>query len=151
MNTFAKGNLSREIKNKIYTTINQLHDELDKSYELKKELNFDTEFPELITNETRIKLLKEFTFLFKLAKNIQLNNNRMSGDFPTLEKKNEMLERSSAITKRCKLHFSQLKRLQTENYEDNVMYFTTLLRVLYSLSIHHLVSGASSPHLSISH
>ena len=30
----------REIKNKIYTTINQLHDELDKSYELKKELNF---------------------------------------------------------------------------------------------------------------
>lgn len=107
------------IKNKIYTTINQLHDELDKSYELKKELNFDTEFPELITNETRIKLLKEFTFLFKLAKN--------------LDKKNEMIERTSAITKRCKLHFSQLKRLETKNYEDNVVYFTTLLRVLYSL------------------
>tara|TARA_R110002074_G_scaffold108029_4_gene233294 strand:+ start:421 stop:780 length:360 start_codon:yes stop_codon:yes gene_type:complete len=114
----------KQIKNKIYTTINQLHDELDKSYELKKELNFDTEFLELITNETRIKLLKEFINIFKLAKN--------------LEKKNEMLERSSGITKRCKLHFSQLKRLQTNNYEDNVLYFTTLLRVLYSLSIHHL-------------
>tara|TARA_R110000851_G_scaffold100718_1_gene216475 strand:+ start:76 stop:462 length:387 start_codon:yes stop_codon:yes gene_type:complete len=127
----------KQIKNKIYTTINQLHDELDKSYELKKELNFDTEFLELITNETRIKLLKEFINIFKLAKN--------------LEKKNEMLERSSGITKRCKLHFSQLKRLQTNNYEDNVLYFTTLLRVLYSLSIHHLASGASSPPLSIVH
>ena len=30
--------MNREIKNKIYTTINQLHEELDKSYELKKEL-----------------------------------------------------------------------------------------------------------------
>lgn len=127
----------KQIKNKIYTTINQLHDELDKSYELKKELDFDTEFPELITTETRIKLLKEFINIFKLAKN--------------LEKKNEMLERSSGITKRCKLHFSQLKRLQTENYEDNVLYFTTLMRVVYSLSIHHLASGASSPPLSISH
>lgn len=115
--------MNREIKNKIYTTINQLHEELDKSYELKKELNFDTEFPELITNETRIKLLKEFINIFKLAKKNT--------------KDKLILERSSAITKRCKLHFSQLKRLGTKNYEDNVMYFTTLFRVLYSLSISH--------------
>ena len=115
--------MNRVIKNKIYTTINQLQDELDKSYELKKELNFDTEFPELITNETRIKLLKEFIFLFKLAKKNT--------------KDKLILERSSAITKRCKLHFSQLKRLETKNYEDNVMFFTTLMRVVYSLSISH--------------
>jgi hypothetical protein len=115
--------MNREIKNKIYTTINQLHEELDKSYELKKELNFDTEFPELITNETRIKLLKEFINIFKLAKKNT--------------KDKLILERSSAITKRCKLHFSQLKRLETKNYEDNVMFFTTLMRVLYSLSISH--------------
>ena len=115
--------MNREIKNKIYTTINQLHEELDKSYELKKELNFDTEFPELITNETRIKLLKEFINIFKLAKKNT--------------KDKLILERSSAITKRCKLHFSQLKRLETKNYEDNVMFFTTLTRVLYSLSISH--------------
>ena len=114
----------REIKNKIYTTINQLHEELDKSYELKKELNFDTEFPELITNETRIKIIKEFIEIYKLAKKNT--------------KDKLILERSSAITKRCKLHFSQLKRLETKNYEDNVMFFTTLMRVLYSLSIHHL-------------
>jgi hypothetical protein len=127
----------REIKNKIYTTINNLHEELDKSYELKKELNFDTEFPELITNETRIKIIKEFIEIYKLAKkNIQLNNNRMSGDFPTTKDK-LILERMSNITKRLKLHFSQLKRLETKNYEDNVKYFTILLRVLFSLSTSH--------------
>ena len=108
------------IKNEIYTTINELHDELDKSYELKKELNFDTEFPDLITTETRIKLLREFINLFKLAKkNPQI----------------VILERISAITKRCKLHFSQLKRLGTKNYKGNVMYFTALVKILYSLSI----------------
>jgi len=115
--------MNREIKNKIYTTISGLHDELDKSYELKKELDFDTEFPELITNETRIKILKEFIDIFKLAKKNT--------------KDKSILEKSSAITKRLKLHFSQLKRLGTKNYEDNVMFFTTLMRVIYSLFISH--------------
>jgi metal-dependent amidase/aminoacylase/carboxypeptidase family protein len=115
--------MNREIKNKIYTTINQLHDELDKSYELKKELNFDTEFPELITNETRIKIIKEFIEIYKLAKKNT--------------KDKLILERMSNITKKCKLHFSQLKRLKTKNYEDNVKYFTILLRVLFSLSTSH--------------
>ena len=137
--------MNKQIKNKIYLTINGLHDELDRSYELKNELNFDEELGELVATTTRIKILKEFIEIFKLAKkNIQLNNNRMSGNLPTTKDK-LILERSSALSKRCKLHFSQLKRLQTENYEDNVMYFTTLFRVLYSLSIHHL-----APPLSIS-
>ena len=109
------------IKNKIYTTISGLHDELDKSYELKKELNFDTEFPELITNETRIKIIKEFINLFKLAKKNP--------------KDKLILERINSMTKRCKLHFSQLKKIQNKNYTDNVMYFTTLFRVLYYLQL----------------
>lgn len=92
---------------------------MDKSYELKKELNFDTEFPELIITETRIKIIKEFIDIYKLAKNNT--------------KDKIIMERMSNITKRLKLHFSQLKRLKTQNYEDNVMYFTILLRVLYSL------------------
>tara|TARA_R110001592_G_scaffold116898_1_gene318555 strand:- start:140 stop:553 length:414 start_codon:yes stop_codon:yes gene_type:complete len=117
------------IKNEIYTTINQLHDELDKSYELKKELNFDTEFPDLITTETRIKLLKEFINLFKLVK----KNPHTLNEFTMC--RCVILERCSAITKRCKLHFSQLKRLGTKNYKGNVMYFTALMKVLYSLSI----------------
>lgn len=126
----------REIKNKIYTTINNLHEELDKSYELKKELNFDTEFPELITNETRIKILKEFIEIYKLAKKNIPYSGSLSQRYGNLSNK-LILERMSNITKRLKLHFSQLKRLKTENYEDNVMYFTILLRVLFSLSTHH--------------
>lgn len=128
MNTFMKGNLNREIKNKIYTTISNLHEQLDKSYELKKKLNFDTEFPELITNETRIKIIKEFIEIYKLAKkNIPYGEERSTKD-------KLILERISNITKRLKLHFSQLKRLETKNYEDNKRYFTILLRVLFSLS-----------------
>ena len=121
LSTFTKGNLSRQIKNKIYTTINQLHEELDKSYEFKKDLDFDTELGELVTTITRIKILREFINIFKLTK--------------SLDKKTLILEKTSNLTKRCKLHFCQLKKLQTENYEDNVKYFTTLMKVIYSLSI----------------
>jgi len=121
LSTFTKGNLSRQIKNKIYTTINQLHEELDKSYEFKKDLDFDTELGELVTTITRIKILREFINIFKLTK--------------SLDKKTLILEKTSNLTKRCKLHFCQLKKLQTENYEDNVLYFTTLMKVIYSLSI----------------
>lgn len=110
----------KQIKNKIYATTDHLYTELYKSYELKKELDFDTEFGELVANETRIKILKEFIDIFKLAKK---RNNEL------------ILERTSNLTKRCKLHFSQLRRLETKNYKDNVMYFTTLMKVLYSLAI----------------
>ena len=44
----------KQIKNKIYLTINGLHEELDRSYELKNELNFDEEFGELVATTTRI-------------------------------------------------------------------------------------------------
>ena len=111
----------KQIKNKIYLTINGLYDELDKSYELKKELDFDTELGELVATTTRIKILKEFIEIFKLAKKN--------------DKKTLILEKTSNLTKKCKLHFFQLKKLQTENYKDNVLYFTTLMKVIYSLVI----------------
>lgn len=111
--------MNREIKNKIYFTLNQLHDELDKSYDLKKQLNFDTQFVELLTNETRIKILKEFISLFKLLKN----------------KNNENVpERLYHLSKRIKIHFSQLKKLKTKNYKDNIIYFVSLSRVVLMLS-----------------
>lgn len=111
----------KQIKNKIYSTINGLHDELDKSYELKKELNFNEELGELVATTTRIKILKEFIEIFKLLKkNVGVA-------------KDQIIKRTIVLTKRCKLHFYQLKKLQTINYENNVMYFTTLMRVLYSL------------------
>lgn len=104
------------IRDKISITINQLYEELDKSLDLKKELDYDTEFPELVINETRIKILKEFIQIFKvLKKNITANVNMLN------------------LSKRLKLHFSQLKKVGTVNYKSNIEYFTTLLKVGYSL------------------
>ena len=112
--------MNRNIKNKIYTTINQLHEELDKSYELKNQLSFDNEFPELITNETRIKVLKEYIEIYKLAKK-NVNDETI-------------LDRTKNINKKLNLHLHQLKKLQTKNYQDNVKYFTVLTQVLCFLS-----------------
>lgn len=109
------------IKQNIYSTINQLHEELDNTYELKKTLNYETEFGELVSTLTRIKILKEFIYLFKLTKS--LNNNSQA----------IILERISFLTKRVKIHFNQLSKIETRNHYDNVMYFTTLMKVLYQL------------------
>ena len=98
------------LKNKIYTTLDNLYDELDKSYTLKEQLHFDLEFGELITNETRIKLLRK-------------------------NEKENVLKLLNNITNRTKLHFSQLKKIKTKNLEDNKMYFTTLLRVAFNLCL----------------
>jgi hypothetical protein len=114
--------MNRDTRNKIYSTITQLNEELDKSYELQKTLNFDRDFPTLITTTTRIKILKEFIELFKLMKNYNTTTRVI------------ILERTSILTKRVKLHFFQLKRLK-DNLEDNTLFFTTLLRVLLSLTI----------------
>jgi len=111
---------SKDVNCKINTTLDYLYDELDKSYIIKKELNFDTEFGELITNETRIKLLKDFIIVFKL-----LRKN---------EKKN-VLKLLNNITNRTRLHFSQLKRIKNKNFEDNKLYFTTLIRVAFNLCL----------------
>ena len=108
------------LKNKIYTTLDNLYDELDKSYTLKEQLHFDLEFGELITNETRIKLLKDFIIVFKLLRKNEKEN---------------VLKLLNNITNRTKLHFSQLKRIKTKNLEDNKMYFTTLLRVAFNLCL----------------
>lgn len=112
--------MNKQIKNKIYITLDYLYDELDKSYIIKKQLNFDTQLGQLITNETRIKLLKDFIIIFKL-----LRKNEKEGLLKLLNK----------ISNRIKLHISQLKRIECNKLilEDNRIYFTTLLRVAYNL------------------
>jgi len=110
--------MNKDIRNRIYSTITQLNEELHKSYELIKTLNFDRDFPALITTTTRIKILKEFIELFKLVK----------------RGASCILERTSILTKRVKLHFYQLKRLK-DNVEENILFFTTLIRVLLNLII----------------
>jgi hypothetical protein len=113
---------SKDVNCKINTTLDYLYDELDKSYIIKKELNFDTQLGQLICNETRIKLLKDFICVFKLLR----------------KKSNEnVLKLLNTITKRIKLHISQLKRSECNKLilEDNKLYFTTLLRVAYNLRL----------------
>ena len=113
-------NVNKIIKDKIYITLDNLYDELDTSYNTKKMLECEKDFGEMITNETRIKLIKDFIKVFKLLR----------------KKANDLvLITLHEIQKRIKLHLYQLRRMKMkkEICEDNKMYFTVLLRVAYSL------------------
>jgi hypothetical protein len=108
--------MKRELRDKIYTTLNNLNDELDNSYELKSRLNRDTQLGELVCNETRIKLLRDYINIFKCIKQGK-----------------SVIEMTTPVAKRNKLHFYQLRKLGTKNYEDNERYFKTLMCVVLSL------------------
>jgi len=110
--------MHRELKNKIYITLDNLHEELDNSYELKKRLNMDTQLGELVCNETRIKLLRDYINIFKCIKQGK-----------------SVMEMTTPVAKRNKLHFYQLKKLGTRNYEDNERFFKTLMCVVLSLEL----------------
>ena len=114
--------MNKIIKNKIYITLDNLYDELDKSYIIKDNLDYETEFGDLVCNETRIKLLKDFVCVFKLLRKNDIKC---------------VLKLLNIATNRIKLHIFQLKRMKTDELvrEDNRIYFTTLLRVAYSLRL----------------
>ena len=120
--------MNKIIKNKIYITLDNLYDELDKSYIIKDNLDYDLEFGELVCNETRIKLLKDFICIFKLFRKKSNGNENGNGN---------VLKLLNTATNRIRLHISQLKRIDLDKLvrEDNRMYFTSLLRVAYSLYI----------------
>jgi len=112
--------MNKIIKNKIYITLDYLYDELDKSYIIKDNLDYETQFGELICNETRIKLLKDFICVFKMFRKKSNGN---------------VLKLLNTATNRIRLHIYQLKRSECNKHvlEDNRIYFTSLLRVAYSL------------------
>ena len=114
--------MNKIIKNKIYITLDNLYDELDKSYIIKDNLDYETEFGDLVCNETRIKLLKDFVCVFKLLRKNDIKC---------------VLKLLNIATNRIKLHIFQLKRIECDKLvrEDNRIYFTTLLRVAYSLRL----------------
>ena len=107
------------IKDNIYSTINNLYEEIDNAKEERKVIDFDTEFDILMVTTTRIHIYQELLIIFKLLKK--------------KTNKQEVLQRTAKLTKKIKMHFSQLKRLGTQNYKDNVLYFTYALRVIYQL------------------
>ncbi len=107
------------VKDNIYSTINNLYEEIDNAKEERKVIDFDTEFDILMVTTTRIHIYQELLIIFKLLKK--------------KTNKQEVLQRTAKLTKKIKMHFSQLKRLGTQNYKDNVLYFTYALRVIYQL------------------
>tara|TARA_R110002124_G_scaffold256491_2_gene422130 strand:+ start:1346 stop:1729 length:384 start_codon:yes stop_codon:yes gene_type:complete len=123
--------MNKIIKNKIYITLDNLYDELDKSYIIKDNLDYETEFGDLVCNETRIKLLKDFVCVFKLLRKSVATKATPRYDIKCV------LKLLNTATNRIKLHIFQLKRMKTDELvrEDNRIYFTTLLRVAYSLRL----------------
>lgn len=107
------------VKDNIYSTINNLYEEIDNAKEERKVIDFDTEFDILMVTTTRIHIYQELLIIFKLLKK--------------KTNKQEVLQRTAKLTKKIKMHFSQLKRLGTQNYKDNVTYFTYVLKVIYQL------------------
>jgi hypothetical protein len=108
------------VKDNIYSTINNLYEEIDNAKEERKVIDFDSEFDILMVTTTRIQIYEELLIIFKLLKK--------------KTNKQEVLERTSKLTKKIKMHFSQLRKLKTKNYKDNVLYFTYALRVIYQLT-----------------
>lgn len=106
-------------RDNIYATINHLYDELDQAKEQKTKLDFDTEFDILIVTTTRIQIYQELIVIFKLLKK--------------KDHKTEALQRTAKLTKKIKIHFTQLRKLNTQNYKDNVIYFTYLMEMIYQM------------------
>jgi hypothetical protein len=103
-----------------YVCLNQLYDFRDETKLIKQNANFDDKFHELIISTTREKIFNELIKIFRLVK----TNN-----------KQEILERTSKLTKRIKLHLHQLKKNKEEELEDQTMYFTHALKIIYNLCI----------------
>lgn len=97
-----------------------LHDELDSAVRQKEKSNFDDTLGVKITATTREKIFKQLIYIFKLIRHYQFE---------------EALGELTFVTKRIKLHFYQLRKLEQPNYEKNVRYFTDLMKVCYSVII----------------
>jgi len=97
-----------------------LHDELDRAIRQKEKSNLDDTLGVKITSTTREKIFKQLIYIFKLIRHYDFG---------------KALEEMTFVCKRIKLHLYQLKKLEQPNYEDNVKYFTDLMKVCYSIII----------------
>ena len=122
------------INAKIYDTMDNIYYEIDKAIELKNELNFESQLGEMITIETRIKILKGFLVQYNQIKH--LNKGNIDND--KLIKQNVLINGMPKLVQRCKLHFYQLRKLKQSNYAENKMYFTLMIKMLYMFCIREL-------------
>lgn len=109
---------NHKLKQTIYSAIDNLYQERDRTTELKNDLDYDTEFGALVTTTTRLKIINELLVIMKILK-------RDSKD-------KEILNKINKLKPRLKLHFKQLEKMNQKNTEQNREYFTLIFKIIYS-------------------
>ena len=104
-----------------YVCLDQMYHYRDEAKLIKQECDYENKFTELVISTTREKIFNELIKIFRLVKK---ENARK-----------EILERTSKITKRIKLHLYQLKKHNDEDFEEQNLYFTHALKILYNIAL----------------
>jgi hypothetical protein len=109
---------NHKLKQTIYSAIDNLYQERDRTTELKNDLDYDTEFGVLVTTTTRLKIINELLVIMKILKHDS--------------KDKQILNKIDKLKPRLKLHFKQLEKMNQKNTEQNREYFTLILKIIYS-------------------
>ena len=120
------------MKNKIVETIDNLHYQVESSRLLLNQLDFDTDMGEKISILTRLKILNEMLYIFNKVKWLNQKGNEANDK---KIKEEILIDNMRSLTKRCKLHFYQLRKLEQANFESNFAYFTLIIKLLYSFCL----------------
>ena len=124
--------MKTNMKKSIVETIDNLHYEVERSHLLLNELDFETDMGKKISIVTRIKILNEMLYLFNKIKNLNRKGNEVRDE---KIKEEILIDHMRKLNKRCKLHFFQLDKLREYNYDSNYIYFTLIIKLLYSFCL----------------
>ena len=109
----------KKYNNAYYVCLNQMYEYRDECKLVKAVSNYEDKFNELVISTTREKVFNELIKIFRLVK--------------TPNARQEILDRTHKLTKRIKLHLFQLKKNHEDEYEDQQLYFTHALKIVYSI------------------
>jgi len=111
--------MNRALYNHLATNKANLHEELDRAIQKKNQMGFEgIEFGMKVTSTTREKIFRSFVNIFKLLRYYKFD-----------EAQKEIM----IVSKRCKLHFYQLKKLDIKDANKNIEYITDIMKVCYSI------------------
>ena len=127
--------MKTNMKKSVVETIDNLHYEVESSRILLNELDFETDMGKKISIVTRIKILNEMLYLFNKIKNLNRKGNEVRDE---KIKEEILIDHMRKLNKRCKLHFFQLDKLREYNYDSNYIYFTLIIKLLYSFCLKQL-------------
>ena len=109
----------KRYNNAYYVCLNQMYEYRDEAKLVKEKSNYEDKFTELVMSTTREKIFLELIKIFRLVKK---ENTR-----------SEILDRTSKLTTRIKLHLHQLKKHNNDDFEDQQLYFTHALKIIYNI------------------